>query len=110
MAHYALLDENNVVVQVITGRDEGDEGIDWENFYSMETGFVCKRTSYWTKGGVHRTETGEPSHDQSKSFRKNYAGIGFTYDESRDAFIPPSPDPSWILNEESCLWESTISN
>jgi hypothetical protein len=106
MAHYALLDENDIVVQVITGHDEDIDGVDWEAFYSQETGLACKRTSYWTKGGVHRTESGEPSANQSKAFRKNYAGIGFTYDFARDAFIPPPPYPSWILDEETCLWEA----
>lgn len=106
MAHYALLDTDNVVIQVIAGRDESDEGVDWEDFYSHETGLSCKRTSYWTRGGVHWNEAGEPSADQTKAFRKNYAGIGFTYDEGRDAFIPPQFYVSWILDEETCLWEA----
>lgn len=105
MAHYALLDTENTVIQVITGRDENEDGVDWEDFYSNQTGYVCKRTSYWTKGGVHRDAAGEPSADQNKAFRKNYAGIGFIYDDARDAFIPPSPYPSWVLDEETCLWE-----
>jgi hypothetical protein len=96
MAHYAFLDENNTVVQVIVGKDEGN--MDWEQFYSMQMGMACKRTSFNTMGGVHQLG-GTP-------FRKNYAGIGFTYDAQRDAFIPPKPFASWILDEDTCLWEA----
>ena len=102
MAHYAILDNTNTVTQVIVGRDETDlaEGVtDWEQYYAP-AGFTCKRTSYNTAGGVH-TGGGTP-------FRKNYAGIGFTYDSVRDAFIPPKPFASWTLNESSCLWESPV--
>lgn len=101
MAHYAILDENNFVTQVIVGKDEDeivlDENnnpIDWEKYYGG------KRTSYNTRGGVHESG-GTP-------FRKNYAGIGYHYDESRNAFIPPIPYSSWILNEDTCLWEAPI--
>ena len=112
MAHYAQLDAENIVVQVFVGRDDVVEGIDdWEIYYAPE-GFTVKQTSYNTMGGVHYTtdEDGQraPSADQSKAFRKNYAGIGFTYDEGRDAFIPPQPYESWVLNEDSCLWESPV--
>ena len=100
MAHYAFLDENYVVTEVITGKDE-DEGLyDWEKFYANERGQLCKRTSYNTWGGQHR-EGGTP-------FRKNYAIIGGIYDPTRDAFIPPRDFPSWILNEDTCLWEAPI--
>lgn len=109
MAHYALLDNNNIVVQVITGHDENYSNTDWEKYYSEVTGYICKRTSYWTGGGIHWSETGEPSTTQEKAFRKNYAGIGFIYDESRDAFIPPQPYPSWILDEETCRWKAPIN-
>lgn len=112
MAHYAQLDSNNVVVNVFVGKDEDDmpEGVeDWEIYYAPE-GFSVKRTSYNTFGGIHYTidESGErvPSEDQSKALRKNYAGIGFTYDEARDAFIAPQPYPSWILDEETCAWSA----
>ena len=98
MAHYAFLDENNIVTEVIVGKDEGN--MDWETFYSMIRGQVCKRTSYNTRGGIHIYD-GTP-------FRKNYAGIGFTYDEDRDAFIPPKPFDSWLLNEGTCLWEPPV--
>lgn len=104
MAHYAFLDENNIVTQVIVGKDEDEDGIDWEEFYG------AKRTSYNTRGGIHYdSETGQPSTDQSKAFRKNYAGIGYTYDPTRDAFIPPKSFQSWTLNEQSCLWEAPIT-
>jgi len=68
------------------------------------------QTSYNTRGGVHyNPETGEPSEDQTKALRKNYAGKGFTYDATRDAFIPPQPFASWTLNETSCLWEAPVA-
>jgi hypothetical protein len=107
MAHYAFLDQNNVVTEVIGGKDENDTTHDWEQYYGDIRGQVCKRTSYNTRGGVHYTN-GEPSQDQSKAFRKNYAGIGYYYDSIRDAFIPPKPFASWTLNEETCLWQSPI--
>ncbi len=100
MAHYALLDKRGVVVQVITGVDEDDGIYDWEQWYSAETRLTAKRTSYNTQGGVH-TCGGTP-------FRKNYAGIGYTYDPQRDAFIPPKPYPSWVLNEDTCLWDAPV--
>ena len=98
MAHYAFLDENNVVTEVIVGKDEGN--FNWETQYGSFRGQACKRTSYNTSGGVH-SGGGTP-------FRKNYAGIGYTYDEQRDAFIPPKPYPSWVLNEDTCLWGAPI--
>lgn len=103
MAHYAFINENNEVVNVITGVDEniiqtdidgtqvGGSSEAWEEFYASRpwfAGLKCKRTSY------------------NGNIRKNYAGIGYTYDEARDAFIPPKPFDSWILNEETCLWEA----
>ena len=96
MAHYAYLDENNVVTQVIVGRDEDDlvDGVtDWEEYYG------AKRCSYRTSGGQH-PEGG------NKAFRKNYPGIGWIYSEELDAFHPPQPYPSWILNPQTCLWEA----
>jgi hypothetical protein len=94
MAHYAVLDENNIVTQVFVGKDEGEMDWDWELYYG------AKRTSYNTHGGVH-SEDGTP-------LRKNYAGIGYTYDEERDAFIPPQPYPSWTLNDDTCLWDCPV--
>ena len=102
MAHYALLDENNIVVDVITGKNE-NEGVDYEEFYGNFHNKKCKRTSYNSYGGFH-------PDGMASCFRKNYAGIGFTYDETRDAFIPPQPYPSWTLNEDSCLWDAPVSH
>jgi len=93
MAHYAFLDKDNIVTEVITGRNEDEvvNGIsDWETYYGNFRGQKCVRTSY--HGNI----------------RKNYAGIGYNYDESRDAFIPPMPvvdGKTFTLNEDTCLWE-----
>lgn len=97
MGHYAFLNEKNIVTEVIVGKDEGEDGIDWEVHYGNFRGQVCKRTSYNTYAGKHPNNT---------PFRKNYAGIGYSYDEQRDAFIPPTPYASWVLNEETCQWEA----
>jgi len=106
MSHFAKLDDNNIVTFVTVGRQE-DDGKEQE--LCDRTGDVYRQTSYNTRGGVHYDpETGEPSADQSKALRKNYAGVGFTFDEQRDAFIPPQPFPSWVLNEESCLWDAPV--
>ena len=99
MAHYAFLDENNVVTEVIIGKDEGN--FDWEQQYASFRGQACKRTSFNTSAGVH-LKGGTP-------YRKNYAGIGYTYDSGRDAFIPPKPYPSWTLNESTCLWDCPVN-
>ena len=101
MAHYTFLNMSNIVTEVIVGKDETDGPTNWEMHYGNIREQVCKRTSYNTRGGVH-SEGGTP-------FRKNYAGIGYTYDESRDAFIPPKPYDSWVLDEQSCLWESPVA-
>jgi len=100
MAHYAFLDKNNIVTEVIVGKNEGEEGRDWEQWYGEFRGQVCKRTSYNTIGGVHRLN-GTP-------FRKNYAGIGYTYREDIDAFVPPKPFPSWLLNANA-QWEAPVA-
>ena len=100
MAHYAFLNENNIVIEVITGKDEGEGGVDWEAHYGAYRKQPCKRTSYNTRGGVH-ANGGTP-------YRKNYAGIGYVFDETRDAFIPPQPFPSWVLNEDTCLWDAPV--
>jgi hypothetical protein len=96
MAHWAEVDESNVVLRVlVTSNDEPDEG------YSLlvdNLGGTWLKTSYNTVSGVH-TLGGTP-------FRKNYAGIGFTYDPTRDAFIPPKPtEGDWQLDEDTCQWE-----
>jgi len=109
MAHYAFLDENNVVTHMIPGRNEGEDGVDWEKWYSDFTGQPCKRTSFNTRGGVYYyPDSNDPHEDQSKAFRKNYARVGGTYDPVLDAFIPPKPYPSWVLNETTCLWMAPI--
>jgi len=100
MSHFAKI-ENGVVTFVTKGRQE-DDGRELE--LCERTGDTYRQTSYNTHGGVHYTN-GVPSADQSKALRKNYAGIGYTFDEVRDAFIPPKPYQSWILNEDTCLWE-----
>ena len=92
MAHYAFLDENNTVTEVIVGRHEYEvvDGIsDWEAHYAEFRGQVCKRTSY------------------NGNYRKNYAGIGYTFDAAKDAFIAPKSNchPEEVLNEETCVWE-----
>ncbi len=103
MAHYAFLDENNVVTLVIVGKNETEDGIDWEEFYG------AVRTSYNTSAGLYIDPvTREPAEDQSRAFRKNFAGIGYTYDQQRDAFIPPKPFDSWILNEDTCCWDPPV--
>ena len=104
MAHFAKLDATGTVVFVTKGRDE-DSGKELE--ICARTGETYRQTSYNTSGGVHYTN-GEPSEDQSKAFRKNFAGVGFRYDVDRDAFIPPRPFPSWTLNETTCLWECPV--
>ena len=112
MSHFAKLDENNVVTFVTVGRQE-DDGLEAE--LTARTGDVYKQTSYNTYGGVHYTQDFDddgnriPSADQTKALRKNYAGIGFTYDEARDAFIPPKPFESWVLNEDTCLWDAPVA-
>ena len=103
MSHFAKI-ENGVVTFVTVGRQE-DDGRELE--LCERTGDTYRQTSYNTHGGVHYTN-GEPSSDQSKALRKNYAGIGYTFDEERDAFIPPQPDSSWTLNEDTCLWDSPV--
>ena len=90
MAHYAFIDSNNIVTEVITGKNEGEDGIDWEQWYGDFRGQTCKRTSYNTMGGVH-SSGGTP-------YRKNYAGIGYTYDAAKDAFYSP------------CLWEAPVAH
>ena len=103
MAHYAFLNDNNIVTEVITGVDEDakdtlPEGFDsWEAWYADFRGQTCKRTSYNTVANSH-TLDGTP-------FRGNYAGIGFTYDEDEDAFYPPQPFPSWSL-DENYVWQA----
>ena len=99
MAHYALLDEQNIVTQVIVGRDEDDlpDGItSWEDYYGTFDGQTCRRTSYNTRGNQHILG-GTP-------FRGNYAGIGDVYDVDRDAFIAPEPPDATGFDEDTMTW------
>ena len=93
MAHYAFLDADSVVTEVITGIDETEliEGLLPETWYGNFRGQVCKRTSY------------------NNNFRKNYAGIGYAYDTARDAFIAPQPFASWVLDEATCRWGAPVA-
>ena len=85
MSHFAKIDSNNIVTEVIVAEQ------DFINSGAVGDSFLWIQTSY------------------NKNFRKNYAGIGYTYDKTRDAFIPPQPYPSWTLNEETCLWECPVA-
>jgi len=93
MAHYAFLGADNVVTEVITGINETEliEGLLPETWYGNFRGQVCKRTSY------------------NNNIRYNYAGIGFTYDTARDAFIAPKPYASWVLDEATCWWSAPVA-
>ena len=102
MAHYAFLNENNIVTEVIVGVDEDVTQIDldgtqvggsseaWETFYGNLKNQTCKRTSY------------------NGNYRKNFAGIGFSYDSEKDAFIPLKLFSKWVLNEDTCNWEAPV--
>ena len=103
MAHFARI-KDGIVDFVTVGRDD-DENREDELAHD---GWIYRRTSYNTRGGVHYTN-GEPSADQSKAFRKNYAGIGFSFDAKRNAFIPPKPFDSWVLDEDTCLWNAPVA-
>lgn len=93
MAHYAYLDENNIVITITVGKDETEfiNGLDAETYYALNTPYKVKRTSY------------------NNRIRFNYAGIGYSYDEVRDAFIAPKPFDSWVLDEATCQWNSPIA-
>jgi hypothetical protein len=91
---------NNVVITDSNGIEQEQLGVDFiNNLYG--TNDIWKQTSYNTIGGIHKLG-GTP-------FRKNHAGIGYTYDETRDAFIPPKPYNSWILNEQTCNWDAPVA-
>ena len=102
MAHYAYIDGDSIVVTVTVGKDESEliNGLDTETYYAQGTPYMVKRTSYNTSGGVHKLG-GVP-------FRKNYAGLGFTFDAVRDAFIAPKPYASWVLDEATCRWSAPV--
>jgi len=109
MASFAKIGLNNKVIEVLSVNNEvlkDSNGVEQEvngiDFLTKLTGYpIWKQTSYNTHGGVH--DNGETP------LRKNYAGIGYTYDEDRDAFIPPKPFNSWILNEDTCLWNAPVA-
>jgi|TARA_Y100000296_G_C4939016_1_gene140482 hypothetical protein len=112
MAHFAKLNNNNIVVHVSVvdnsnildedGNESESIGIAYlQKVHGIEDGFTWKQTSYNTQANIHKLD-GTP-------FRKNYAGIGFTYDENRDAFIAPQSYPSWILNEDTCIYDPPIA-
>ena len=100
LANYAILDENNFVIDVFRGREENADGIDWEEYYSNETGKTVKRYSFNTLGGVHANE--------KNPFRMNAAMIDGTYDPNLDAFIQPKPisNPSFILDPSTLTWST----
>ena len=103
MAHFAKVN-NGIVEQVIVAEPEF-----FDTFVDSSPGQWIQ-TSYNTRGGVHyNPDTNEPSADQSKALRKNYAGIGYSYDAQRDAFIPPKPYASWVLDEQTCLWDAPVA-
>ena len=94
MGHFAQVNDKNRVTQVVVADDDQQEWLE------TNLGGVWVQTSYNTRGGEHILG--------SEPFRKNYAGIGYTYDEDRDAFIPPKPFESWVLDETTCLWEAPV--
>lgn len=102
MSHFARV-VDGIVVEVLVAEQ------DFIDTYSQTVSGDWIQTSYNTRGGVHyEPNSHTPSTDQSKALRKNFAGIGFSYDSEKDAFIPPQAFPSWVLNEETCLWEAPV--
>lgn len=116
MATFAKLNNSNVVTQVISvnnnellkdGIESEEKGIQFcKSVYGEDS--IWKQTSYNTKNGKYLNNDNTLAIDQSKSFRKNHARIGYIYDEERDAFIPPKPFNSWIFNESTCNWDAPI--
>jgi hypothetical protein len=115
MGTFVKLNNENFVIQgvslinemfTINGIEDEQVGVNFLNKI-YQTNDVWKKTSYNTIGGIYYNN-GLPDIDQSKAFRKNHAGIGYYYDEQRDAFIPPKPFESWTLDEFSCLWNPSI--
>jgi hypothetical protein len=117
MAHFAKLGINSKVIGVEVVADantsdsngQEDEAVGIQFLTNIHGWPLWKKTSYNTKGGKHYDADGNESAYQTKAFRKNYAGIGFTYDEDRDAFYGPKPYSSWILNETTCYWEAPVA-
>jgi|SRR6056300_296214 hypothetical protein len=103
MSHYAKVKDGKVIKVIVA------EASFFDTFVDTSAGKWIQ-TSYNTKKGVHYQSDGvTPSADQSKALRKNYAGIGYTYDDTKDAFIPPKPFNSWTLNETTCYWEPPVA-
>ena len=101
MSHFAKVENGTVTQVIVAEQDVIDTGM-------FGTGWI--QTSYNTRGGVHYDPTtNSPSEDQSRALRKNYAGVGYTYDSERDAFIPPQPYASWVLDEATCLWTAPVA-
>ena len=105
MAHYALLDENNIVISVITGKNEDEQrdgvDVDWEEWYKDFHGVAdCKRTSFNTNANQHALG--------DTPFRGNYAGVGYTYDTTNDVFLSPKPYPSWIIDTNTWSWKAPV--
>ena len=118
MASFAKIGLNSKVIEVLSVNNEmlkDSNGVEQENigidFLTKLTGWaIWKQTSYNTKAGSHYlSDNSSLSNTQEKAFRKNFAGIGYTYDEDRDAFIPKKPFNSWILNEDTCLWNAPVA-
>jgi hypothetical protein len=108
VAHWAEIDENNIVLQVIVADNndpEGDEGYKW---LINNLGGTWVKTSYNAVAGKYRNPETNEITDQP-GFRKNFAGIGFTYDSDRDAFIAPKPHNSWVIDEDTCLWKAPVA-
>jgi len=100
MSHFAKIENGTVTQVIVAEQDVIDTGM-------FGSGWI--QTSYNTRGGVHYNQNNEPSEDQSRALRKNYAGVGYTYDSERDAFIPPQPYASWVLDEATCLWAAPVA-
>ena len=117
MAHFAKLGINSKVIGVEVVADADcknadnieDETVGIQFLENIHGWPLWKKTSYNTRGGKHYQQDGTESADQSKALRKNYAGIGYTYDEDRDAFIPPKLHASWVVNETTCVWEAPVA-
>jgi len=103
MSHYAKVRDGFVQQVIVASKDF------FKTFVDSSPG-EWVQTSYNTRGGIHYDpNTGQPSADQSKALRKNYAGVGYQYDKDRDVFIPPQPYPSWTLDEQTCLWNAPVA-
>jgi len=100
MSHFAKIENGTVTQVIVAEQDVIDTGM-------FGSGWI--QTSYNTRGGVHYNQNNEPSEDQSRALRKNYAGVGYTYDSERDVFIPPQPYASWVLDEVTCLWAAPVA-